>query len=69
MTREADLPCSDCGSDLIDRAVPAHELPLGSSATGTVTVAVCPECGARHYPDETVRRLTNGPDGSLPGSP
>jgi len=44
MVSEFDLPCTACGHDL---ARTTGATP-GASA---VTVAECPECGTRHYPE------------------
>ena len=69
MIHETDLPCSDCGGALLERDVSAREF-AGVEATETVVVAECTDCGARHYPDGTVRRLydASGPSVTAGGS-
>jgi predicted RNA-binding Zn-ribbon protein involved in translation (DUF1610 family) len=62
MTRETDLPCSDCGGTLLERDVSARDLAAGVDASRTVVVAECTECGARHYPDGTLERLFDASD-------
>lgn len=57
---EIDLPCSDCGTDLVECAVEVQNLPISTDYRGTVTVAACPTCDARYYPHETLSRLTSG---------
>lgn len=52
MVSEFDLPCTDCGQDLV-----AQDLSE-SSATGDITVAECPSCGGRYYPEEALSRLS-----------
>lgn len=63
---ELDIPCSDCGTDLEERTVPAGELPVSTDAQRRVSIAVCPGCGARYYPDDTLSRLANASDSSQP---
>lgn len=46
MVTEFDLPCSDCGHDLARVEVVTD----GSS----LTVAECPNCGVRHYPESAL---------------
>lgn len=49
MTTEFDLPCADCGQELVRQEL---------SRTGaTVTVAQCPNCGSRYYPETALERL------------
>lgn len=57
MTIETDLPCTDCDTDLRERTLPAHTLLHSIEGTRYLTVADCPNCGARYYPDETVTIL------------
>ncbi|MDG5776339.1 hypothetical protein VB773_08885 [Haloarculaceae archaeon H-GB2-1] len=52
MVSEFELPCSECGDDLVQTTVPAPSEP-----TVEVTVAECPSCGGRHYPEPTLERL------------
>ncbi|MFB6166285.1 MAG: zf-TFIIB domain-containing protein [Haloarculaceae archaeon] len=49
MTSEFDLPCADCGVQLVHQEV--------SRAGDTVTIAQCPDCGGRYYPEAALRRL------------
>ena len=55
MISEFDLPCTDCGRDLVARELGGASASASSEA---LTVAECPSCGGRYYPDETLRRLT-----------
>ncbi|MEF8853282.1 MAG: hypothetical protein V5A44_03835 [Haloarculaceae archaeon] len=49
MVTEFDLPCTDCGQELVRRQV---------AETGDVlTVAECPSCGERDYPEGTLSAL------------
>ncbi|MFB6150938.1 MAG: hypothetical protein ABEJ40_03945 [Haloarculaceae archaeon] len=45
MVTEFDLPCTDCDEKLEQRELD------GLSSTGSVTVAECPSCGGRYYPE------------------
>ncbi len=55
MIHETDLPCSDCGAGLFERSVDVRELPVTlPSQDQTITVAECPRCGARYYPEDTL---------------
>lgn len=64
MTHEIDLPCSDCGTDLVERTVEVRELALSDTGVGAVTVAACPSCGARYYPREALAQLFGATTGS-----
>ncbi|NHN61125.1 MULTISPECIES: hypothetical protein [Halorussus] len=57
MITETDLPCADCGTALCERTLPAHTLLLPIEGRDYVTVADCPACSARYYPDDTVSVL------------
>jgi predicted RNA-binding Zn-ribbon protein involved in translation (DUF1610 family) len=57
---EIDIPCSDCGSAVVERTVTAGDVGTPAMADRSVTVAECPDCGARYYPEETLTRLTVG---------
>lgn len=57
MMYETDIPCSDCGTALVETTVSIGDLAVSTSWRGTVTVAECPECGARYYPEQTVTDL------------
>ncbi|WP_336002769.1 hypothetical protein [Halorientalis halophila] len=46
MTTEFDLPCADCGQELVRRQI--------DRAGTTVTVAVCQNCGGRYYPESAL---------------
>lgn len=61
MTHETDIPCSDCGAALFDRSIAVRDLPITTAAHGTVTIAACPRCGARYYPEQTLAQLQQGP--------
>ena len=52
MVSEYDLPCTDCGHDLV-----RSQLALDG---GTVAVAECQHCGTRHYPESALGHV--GPD-------
>jgi uncharacterized Zn finger protein len=49
MVSEFDLPCVDCGQELVRRQV--------VEAGDSLTVAECPSCGGRYYPEETLSAL------------
>lgn len=55
---ETDLPCSRCGTALVERSVPTEQLAITTPSRDRVHVAVCPDCGARHYPEQTLTTLT-----------
>lgn len=55
---EFDLPCTDCRTKLIESTVPAGHLPVNTTYIGEVTIAVCPDSGARYYPTDTLEELT-----------
>jgi uncharacterized protein with PIN domain len=57
MTHETDLPCSDCGAGLFERTIDVQDLPFATTGNETVTIAECPRCGARFYPEDTLSRL------------
>lgn len=63
---ELDIPCADCGTDLEERAVPVEDLPISTDTQRRVRVAVCPACGARYYPDETLSLLAGALDSPRP---
>jgi len=50
MVTEFDLPCTACGHALAATTVAAE------SGEGSVTVAECPNCGIRHYPESALER-------------
>jgi len=58
---ETDIPCSDCGTELIERSVHARDLPVAASWQSTVRIAECPACDARHYPEQTLAELAGEP--------
>lgn len=60
MTHETDIPCAECGTDLVERDVDVSEVPASTTERGQVTVAECPTCEARYYPQETLDRLSRG---------
>jgi uncharacterized Zn finger protein len=49
MTTEFELPCADCGAELVQK-----EVARGSA---TVTIAQCPHCGGTYYPESALERL------------
>lgn len=55
---ETDLPCSNCGTDPVERTVYAQELPVATDWHGHVQVAECPRCDARYYPKRALSKLT-----------
>ena len=65
MPTETDLPCPECGVALLDQTIDAESLPGPSNASESVTVAECPDCGGRFYPDRTLDRLF--PDDEIVG--
>jgi hypothetical protein len=65
---ELDIPCSDCGADLVERIVSARDLPVSTTVHDPVRIAVCPECEARYYPKETLTALADSsPDSAKRG--
>nr|WP_247378735.1 zf-TFIIB domain-containing protein [Halorientalis brevis] len=49
MTTEFDLPCVDCGQELVRQQV--------TRGGTSVTVAQCPNCGGQYYPKATLEQL------------
>lgn len=64
MTDEIDLPCTECGGELIERRCPIAELTAATDREEAVSIAECSNCGATYYPRETVVRLANVDGGS-----
>lgn len=58
MIHETTIPCSDCGTGLVERTVHVRELSLSTSWNGEVSIAECPSCGAQYYPEEALSRVT-----------
>ena len=52
---EFDLGCADCGCDLSPKEISAAR--IAPHVRGQITVAECPECGGRYYPDAALQRL------------
>ncbi|MHB9286088.1 hypothetical protein ACKVMT_03500 [Halobacteriales archaeon Cl-PHB] len=50
MVSEFDLPCTDCGTAL-------RRSTTTDSSGQSVTVAECPNCGTRHYPEAALDDL------------
>jgi len=50
MVSEFDLPCTDCDRELVRATV---ERPGGAE----LTVAECPTCGGRYYPESALDRV------------
>lgn len=55
--KETEIPCSDCGTELEARTVHVRDLSISTDRQCRVDVAICPCCGARYYPRETLNRL------------
>lgn len=53
MVTEFDLPCTDCDQELV-----AREVAPPSASGDVLTVAECPSCGGRYYPEETLAHLS-----------
>jgi len=49
MVSEYELPCTECGGDLTKAVVQTTE--------DSVTIAECPDCGTRHYPEPALSSL------------
>lgn len=56
---ETNLPCADCGTELVDRTVETQNLPTSKSYEGEVRVAECPPCDARYYPEQALSQLSD----------
>lgn len=54
---ETDLPCSNCGTELIEQTVDVGELPVSTNWQGDVRLAVCPTCNARYYTRDALTQL------------
>lgn len=50
MTTEFDLPCVDCGQELVRQRI-------STGSDGAVTVAQCPNCGSQYYPEDALGRI------------
>lgn len=59
MIHETTIPCSDCGTGLVEQTVHVRELSITTSWSGQVTIAECPSCGAQYYPEEALSRLSD----------
>jgi len=55
MTTEFDLGCATCGGRLEERTLGADA--LRANVTGPVDVAVCTDCGSRHFPERSLAAL------------
>lgn len=55
MVSEFDLPCTDCNQELVAREVSAPG--VDASTSDALTVAECPSCGGRYYPEQALDRL------------
>lgn len=55
---ELTLPCSDCGTALVEQPVHTRDLPVSTAHHGTVSLANCPSCGARFYPRRALAQLS-----------
>lgn len=58
MVTEFDLPCTECDQELVARELGPG---TGPQAGEELTVAECPSCGSRYYPEETLTRLSLEP--------
>ncbi len=67
MTTEFDLGCATCGGRLEEQTLGADA--VNANVTGTVDVAVCADCGSRHFPERALAALDaeRGPE-HVPGS-
>lgn len=57
MVTEFDLPCTECGGEIIRVEVSANTDSENNSTKEYV--GECAECGARFYPAETLESLSN----------
>lgn len=57
MPTESDLPCPNCGGELVELSVDIQSLPGPAVSDDTATVASCPFCEVRFYPERTLERL------------
>ncbi|QLH84118.1 hypothetical protein [Halosimplex pelagicum] len=51
MVSEFDLPCTDCDRKLVRTNV------VSPATGGEVTVAECPTCGSRYYPESALETV------------
>lgn len=52
---ETDFACSDCGSALTERTIPATDRPVATEQP--IQVAICPSRGVNYYPVQTLTTL------------
>jgi hypothetical protein len=57
MVSEFDLPCTDCNEALVAREL-SRPTTEGVASSEGLTIAECPSCGGRYYPEETLARLS-----------
>jgi len=50
MITEFDLPCADCGQELVRHRVSAGRFE-------DVIIAKCPDCGSQYYPKDALGRI------------
>lgn len=55
---ELTLPCSDCGTALVEQPVHTRDLSVSTALDGTVSLARCPSCEARFYPRQALAQLS-----------
>lgn len=55
---EIDIPCSDCDTPLLEHTVHTRDLAVITRWQGEVVIAECLSCGARYFPKETLRKLS-----------
>lgn len=63
---ETDIPCSDCGTALIERTIHVRDLSVSTHSQGQVPIAECPSCEARYYPEQALIRLYGSATSSQP---
>ncbi len=57
MTTEFDLDCATCGGMLQERTVETDA--LDANVSGSVQIAVCADCGSRHFPEGALEALNS----------
>lgn len=63
MTYQTDIPCSDRGSALEERAKHQPALLEDETSSATATNVICPRYGVEYFPEST-RSKPYGADGS-----
>ena len=57
MIQETDIPCAECNDELEERTVHTDELAIQTAYRGPVSVAECPNCHNRYFPERSLRQL------------